>query len=105
MSEIKFTEETVSKVAYLARMELTPAETSKFATQLGQILGYIEKLNELDTANVEPLTQVQEYATPLREDIVVQGASPESILACAPESVFENFKVPQVIASKDGAEG
>ena len=102
---MEFTEETVNKVAHLARLELTPAETTKFATQLGQILGYIEKLNELDTKNVEPLTQVQEYATPLRDDVVKQIASPAEILACAPESVFENFKVPQVIASKDGAEG
>lgn len=99
---MKFDAETVKKVAHLARLDLTAEETNRYADQLSKILGYIDQLNAYDTKNVEPLAQVQEYATPLREDVVKPGPGAEAMLACAPESVFENFKVPQVMASKDG---
>ena len=104
MSSNKFDVETVKKVAHLARLEITDEEANTFTSQLGHILKYIDKLNELDTKNVEPITQVLNIETPMREDAVAPSLGAEALLASAPEQIFENYKVPQVIASKDGGD-
>jgi aspartyl-tRNA(Asn)/glutamyl-tRNA(Gln) amidotransferase subunit C len=93
----KFGSETVRKTADLARLNLTDEEVAKFADQLGGILGYIEKLSKLDTTNVEPLTHPLSLATPLREDEVHPSPGPAVMLDVAPEQLYENYKVPQVI--------
>ena len=60
----------VEYVAMLAKLQFTHAEMDKFTSQLNQILAYMDKLNELDTTNVEPLAQIMELKNILREDIV-----------------------------------
>ena len=100
---MEFTENDVKKVAHLARIELTPGETKKFAAQLSQIIGYIEKLNKVNTDGIEPISQTLDIPTPLRKDeLRTQNFSAELMLSNAPEQVFDNFKVPQVIATKGG---
>ena len=94
---MKISKNDVVKVAELARMEVTEQETEIFTDQLGNILEYIEKLNELDTDNVEPTSHVLEISTPLREDKVVNWLSIEEVLQNAPESEDDFFVVPQVI--------
>ncbi len=103
---MEFTENDVKKVAHLARLELTPEEIKKFSNQLSQIIHYIEKLNEVNTSGIEPMTQALQMPTPLREDELRKDNpySAELMLASAPEQVFDNFKVPQVIAGKGGDE-
>jgi len=97
---LKITEKDVVYVAALANLELTEQETARFVTDLNSILGYIEKLNELDTSNVEPMAQVlyavDETAT-LRLDQDRPGLPVETVLANAPESGAGQFKVPKVI--------
>jgi aspartyl-tRNA(Asn)/glutamyl-tRNA(Gln) amidotransferase subunit C len=61
------------------------------------LIEYIEKLNELDTDNVEPTSHVLDISTPLREDKVVKWLSIEEVLQNAPESEDNFFVVPQVI--------
>lgn len=100
MSKPEFNEETVRKVAGLARLELNETETKKFSSQLGNILDYVAKLNECNTNGIEPLYQALEVETQLRDDVVNNPFTTEQILSCAPEQVYENFKVPQVINSK-----
>lgn len=100
MAKIDFSSETVMKVAHLARLELTAEETAKFSSQLTKILDYVEKLNSLDTSKVEPMTQVHDVETPLREDETRPSPGAAAILDSAPEQVFDNYKVPQVIATK-----
>ena len=73
------------------------SKDEKFTEQLGNILEYIEQLNELNTDNVEPTSHVLDMSTPLREDKVVEWLSTEEVLKNAPESEDDFFVVPQVI--------
>ena len=97
---MKISREDVLKVATLANLELTDAEVEKYRGQLDDILNYIDKLNELDTSNVEPMTQVF-AASPedsaLREDVVVRSDVITEVLAGAPDPAPMYFRVPRVI--------
>lgn len=97
---MKITEKEVRYVAALANLELTEQEIPQFAADLDSILAYVEKLNELDTAAVEPMAQVL-YAAPeeltFREDCERVGFGQERSLANAPESGAGQFKVAKVI--------
>lgn len=94
---MRFTEDTVRKVAELARLQLTPEETARFATQLGKVLEYIEKLNALDTSKVEPLTHALDITQPMRADASRPGPGTEAMMEGAPEHAYESYKVPQVL--------
>ncbi len=94
------TKADVEKIAELARLELTPEETEAFTEQLGPILGFIEKLNELDTSEVQPMSHCStatggDYA--LRDDLVRRGLGQEAALENAPDREAGYFKVPKVI--------
>lgn len=88
----------VHKVAHLARLELTPEEEVKFATQLNSILDYFEQLSELDTTNVNPTTRVINISNVTRGDELDPFPHREEILACAPEQDGEFFRVPKILA-------
>lgn len=90
----------VEHIAGLARLELSDEEKEKFTHQLNQILTYVEKLNELDTTNVEPLSHVIELKNRFREDRVEPGLTPEEALRNAPSRTDKYFKVPKVIGEK-----
>ena len=94
---MKITKDDVIKVAELARIEFSEEELEKFTEQLGNILSYIGKLNELDTKDVEPTSHVLDLATPLREDKVVEWLTQEDALGNAPQEEDGFFVVPQVI--------
>lgn len=94
---MKISKDDVIKVSELARLEFKEEELDKFTQQLGNILEYIEQLNELDTNNVEPTSHVLDISTPLREDKVVEWLNIEEVLQNAPESEDDFFVVPQVI--------
>ena len=87
----------VEHVAKLARLEFTQAEKEKFTHQLNEILAYMEKLNELDTSNVEPLSHVIELNNVMREDEVKPSYPQEEMLKNAPDRTEKFFKVPKVI--------
>ena len=94
------TEKDVRYVAELAHLELTDEEVTKFLPQLDSILQYMQKLNELDTTQVEPMAQVI-YASKenpaLRPDQPRKTFGQEEALGNAPESGAGYFKVPLVI--------
>ncbi|MCZ6527598.1 MAG: Asp-tRNA(Asn)/Glu-tRNA(Gln) amidotransferase subunit GatC [Candidatus Dadabacteria bacterium] len=94
---MKISKDDIIKVSELARLEFKEEELEIFTEQLGNILEYIEQLNELDTDNVEPTSHVLDISTPLREDKVVEWLSTEEVLKNAPESEDDFFVVPQVI--------
>ena len=101
---MKITEKDVVYVAALANLELTAQETSQLAADLDSILVYIDKLNELDTSNVEPMAQVlyrgpeqSENVSALRADRDRTSLAQELAVANAPESGAGQFKVPKVI--------
>ena len=70
----KISLEQVRHVARLARLELAPAEEQRLQVEMSEMLGYVDKLNELDTDAVEPTAQVGEAGTPMREDAVDQSS-------------------------------
>lgn len=97
MTQERITLEQVRHVARLARLELAPAEEKRLQADMSEMLGYVEKLNELDTASVEPTAQVGESGTPMREDTVANQPAPDDMLANAPSRDGFFFKVPKII--------
>jgi aspartyl-tRNA(Asn)/glutamyl-tRNA(Gln) amidotransferase subunit C len=91
------TRDQVEHVAHLSRLALTDEELDTFSGQLGAILEYMEKLNELDTTGVEPMLHGIEGAQPAREDEKTGSLEREDALANAPESAEGCFKVPRII--------
>ncbi len=94
---MKITREEVRKVGLLARLELAPAEEQLLTEQMDKILQYMEKLNTLDTLNVEPLAHAVDIINGFREDKIVHQPSTEALLSNAPERQGNFFKVPKII--------
>ena len=94
---MKLTREDVRQVATLARLRLTAEEEDRLTEQLDAILRYMEKLNQLDTSNVEPFSQAVDAVNALREDKVTNRPDTEALLANAPDKDQTFFKVPKII--------
>lgn len=94
-------EKDIAKVAQLAHLELQEAELKVFGPQITGIINYIEQLNELDTANVQPalggLTPEGEKTDSARDDIVAGSLGQETALAEAPDPASGHFRVPKVL--------
>lgn len=89
---MKLTLDQVKKVAKLANLPLTPEEEEKYSEQLSAILGYFEKLKEVDTSDVEPTFNVTGQSNVMREDETSECLSQEEALSNAPkmkDSMFE----------------
>jgi len=99
----KIDEKQVRKVAKLSRLELTEAEIDEFTSQLSAILDYVEKMNELDTDNVEPLAHCLPISNVLREDCAKESLGTEKALANAPQRDGGFFKVPKILDDSSGA--
>jgi aspartyl-tRNA(Asn)/glutamyl-tRNA(Gln) amidotransferase subunit C len=95
---MKITKEEVQHVAKLARLQLDEDEIERMTTQLGNILNYVEKLEEVDTTGVEPTTHTQKAVNAFREDVVEDSLQRDDVLANAPEDNQESFVVPKVIS-------
>ncbi|MBP7049404.1 MAG: Asp-tRNA(Asn)/Glu-tRNA(Gln) amidotransferase subunit GatC [Phycisphaerae bacterium] len=93
----KIDAEQVRKVAKLARLALTDAEIEEFTGQLGAILGYVEKMNELDTTGVEPLAHCLPISNAFRADEVRESLGTETTLANAPDRDGSFFRVPKIL--------
>lgn len=87
----------VEKVAALARLRLSDAELETMTSQLGQVLGYIQQLDELDTADVEPLAHPLDLFNVLADDELGESLPREKALAAAPKADDECFLVPAVL--------
>jgi aspartyl-tRNA(Asn)/glutamyl-tRNA(Gln) amidotransferase subunit C len=98
---MKISREDVIRVADLAYLELSEPELETYRKQIDEILEYIGKLNELDTANVEPMAQVltddQTADATLREDVVMPCNLAPEVLKQAPDPEPPYFRVPKVI--------
>jgi aspartyl-tRNA(Asn)/glutamyl-tRNA(Gln) amidotransferase subunit C len=88
---------TVKKVASLARIAITDEDAERLAPELGNILGWIEQLGEVDTSGVQPMTAVIPNHLRLRDDIVTDGGIRDAVLANAPAAEHGFFGVPKVI--------
>lgn len=101
--EKKITEEQVKKVAKLARLDLKDDEVKEFTAQLESILQYMEKMNQLDTENVEPLAHCLPITNCFREDVIKESLDFQKALANAPQSNGQFFKVPKILDDTSGA--
>jgi len=90
-------EAQVRKVAKLARLELSEAEVEEFAGQLSAILDYVERMNQLDTKDIEPLAHCLPISNVFREDVVKESLGTEKTLANAPQRDGAFFKVPKIL--------
>ncbi len=102
MAQKKIDIKQVRQVAKLARLDLSEAEISQFTGQLSAILEYVEKLNQLDTANIEPLAHCLPINNCLREDNVKQSLGTEKTLENAPDKDEKFFLVPKILEDSGG---
>lgn len=90
-------DETIEYVSILAKLELSQEEKEAAKKDMGRMLDYIDKLNELDTSSVEPMSHVFPVHNVFREDVVTNGDDRDNILANAPEEKDGSFKVPKTV--------
>jgi aspartyl-tRNA(Asn)/glutamyl-tRNA(Gln) amidotransferase subunit C len=102
--------ETVRKVASLSRLALSDQQQAKYAAQLGSVLGYIERLNELNLEGVLPLTNPMDATNRLGEDTPSAAPGPgstrvsvEDLMKMAPASLPPYVRVPKVLGDGGGA--
>ena len=88
-------DETIEYVGILARLELSGQEREQAKKDMGSMLDYIDKLGELDTEGVEPMSHVFPVNNVFREDVVTNGDMREEILKNAPEETDDMFVVPR----------
>jgi aspartyl-tRNA(Asn)/glutamyl-tRNA(Gln) amidotransferase subunit C len=87
----------IKYVAHLARIALTPDEEKKLAAQLGNILGYIEKLKELDVSNVEPTAHAVPMVNVTRADEIRPSLPHDEVMRNAPKQANGLFMVPKIV--------
>ena len=94
---MKITKDEVLYVADLARLDLDDASIDKFAGQIGTILDYVDKLNEVNTDGIRPTSHAISLTNVFREDQQNEHLEREQALANAPEKEDGNFIVPKVV--------
>ncbi len=87
----------IEKIAQLAHLKLNEKEKEQFAAEVGQILDYVNKLNEVDTDSVLPLSHTVEIKNVFRADEVKPSLSREEALKNAPQKNEKFFRVPKVV--------
>jgi aspartyl-tRNA(Asn)/glutamyl-tRNA(Gln) amidotransferase subunit C len=88
---------TVKTIALLARLKVPDEELASLAHELSAIIGWVEQLAEVDTADVAPMTGVGDLTLPWRDDIVADGNCVDAVLANAPAAVDAFYAVPKVV--------
>ncbi|MET0598326.1 MAG: Asp-tRNA(Asn)/Glu-tRNA(Gln) amidotransferase subunit GatC [Mesorhizobium sp.] len=88
---------TVKRVAHLARIAVSDEDAHRMTGELNAILGFVEQLNEVDIAGVEPMTSVIPMEMKKRQDVVTAGDRAEDIVANAPATQENFFLVPKVV--------
>ena len=91
------TRDDVRHVAQLARLDFSEEEESQMADELNAILGYVDKLDELDTSGVPPMSHVLDVTNVSRDDAVKERIDQGQALEPAPEADGQHFLVPQVV--------
>lgn len=94
---MKVDKETVEKIAHLSRLELNNKELEDMQKDLSNTLNWMEKLNELDTDNIEPLISMSENKNIMREDVTKEHISHYDALKNAPKKDSDYVRVPKVL--------
>ena len=96
---MKISKEEITNVANLARLNLDESLIDKLTSQVGTILEYIDKLDELNTDGVEPTTHAISLSNAFRDDVETEQLGTDKALANAPEKEDGCFVVPKVVGS------
>ncbi|MFQ3549716.1 MAG: Asp-tRNA(Asn)/Glu-tRNA(Gln) amidotransferase subunit GatC [Armatimonadota bacterium] len=94
---MKLTKEQVESVAKLSRLQLGEEELDKLSGHINNLLGYFEKLQEIDTDNVEPTSHVIPVSNVMRKDEVKPSLTPEEVIANGPQVAANCFVVPKIV--------
>ena len=94
---MKIDKKTTLKIAKLTRLKIEDDEITELSSQLSSILDWVEQLNEVNTDNIEPLSNVSISELPLRKDKETNENKSDDILSNAPEKLENYFVVPKVI--------
>jgi aspartyl-tRNA(Asn)/glutamyl-tRNA(Gln) amidotransferase subunit C len=90
-------QDTVRRIARLARIALDEGRVEPMMNELNGILAWAEQLAEVDVTDVAPMTSVVEQRLKMRDDVVIEGGNADALMANAPESVDHFFVVPKVV--------
>ena len=90
-------DETMENVCILAKLSLTEDEKEKAKEDMQKMLDYVDKLDELDTSSVEPMSHIFEDENVFRVDVVTNGVNHEAMLANAPKQKENQYQVPKTI--------
>lgn len=94
---MRISKEDIEHISSLARLSLTEKEKELFGSQLSSVLDYMEKLNELDTTDVEPTSHVLPLSNVMRDDVPQPSIPREDTLLNAPDHTDKFFRVPKII--------
>lgn len=94
---MKISDDEIKKLAHLSRLELNEEAVAKMSEDMEKVLGFVEKINELELRDIEPLTHLTEEVNILRKDEVKQEITHEEALKNAPDANTDYFKVPKVM--------
>jgi aspartyl-tRNA(Asn)/glutamyl-tRNA(Gln) amidotransferase subunit C len=97
---MKIDKETVDKIAHLARLEFNSSSKEEMVNAMNNMLAFVDKLNELNTDNVEPLIYMSDEVNVLREDEVKVEITQDEALKNSPKHDSDYFKVPRVIGKQ-----
>lgn len=93
--ERNISEETMEYIGILAKLALSEEEKEQAKQDMSRMLDYIDRLNELDTTGIEPMSHVGRQQNVFREDVVTSGAQSDKMLGNAPEKKDDMFRVPK----------
>jgi aspartyl-tRNA(Asn)/glutamyl-tRNA(Gln) amidotransferase subunit C len=94
---LKIDKNTINKIARLSRIKLDDRESEDYIKDLNSILDWVEQLNEVNTENVEPLSNISSSILPKREDVSKDTNTSDEILENAPDKLEGFFAVPKVV--------
>jgi aspartyl-tRNA(Asn)/glutamyl-tRNA(Gln) amidotransferase subunit C len=94
---MKIDKDSIKKIAHLARLEFDENGVEKMSKDMSKILDWVEKLNEVNTEDVEPLTTMSTEINVMREDQIANQLDHEAGLKNAPKSDSDYFRVPKVL--------
>jgi aspartyl-tRNA(Asn)/glutamyl-tRNA(Gln) amidotransferase subunit C len=97
---VELTHDEVRTIAELAKLELTAEEIALYATQLNEVLNYFQRLQELDTSQIEPTASVLPLRNVLRPDVSQPPLSPAEVIANAPDAEDDQFRVSAVLGEE-----
>jgi aspartyl-tRNA(Asn)/glutamyl-tRNA(Gln) amidotransferase subunit C len=94
---MKISKDEIEHIAELARLSLSDREKEVFGVQLSSILGYMEKLNELDTSSIQPTSHVLSLSNVMRNDVTKDSLPRDEVLKNAPACTDKFYRVPKII--------